>query len=324
LRSLDTRYLASRMHSKLQMASVLAHLKKLLGTSGKPAGTGSGPSQAGTPAGDGSSDSIPDAPGYSGRPGARIVPDRLGESVLTLRIRSGCPVTAVGVENGRIALLEAGGKLYKPDYVINTAPLNRFALMIQGGSKLSVLASLDYIHVVFVFVRLKHPGLLKTEWVWIPDATIPFYRMSEMKTLHPSHAPANATGVCLEASIREHDPLFRKPDTHWTRPAEDFLRNSFGIKRTEIIGMDVYRREYAYPNFTRRNTMILSRVLAKPYVAGSTTHEFSTGLENLSFAGRAGSFLYLLTPWAILSGKAAAQRAMEYVSGKKKTGKAGA
>jgi len=314
LSQLDRRYFASRMHSKLQMDSVVGYLKSTYaGIEKAIASQWEGQSSSPPPKSPGG---IPDAPGYSGRTGARIVSDRLAEPQGALRIHCNCPVKRVGVAKGRIEWLDAGGGQIRPDFVISTAPLNRFASMIEGTDALKSLADLRYLHVVFVFARIRSNGLLKTEWTWIPETGIPFYRVSEMKVLNKDHAPENCTGLCMEVSVAEGDPTFDAPDQHWKDQAVSFLEKVFAIRKPDVIGLDVKKRRYAYPDLTVNNTGIISSCLSEPYVPGHTEHRFRTGIENLALAGRAGAFIYLLTPWAIISGQRAAGQAIDYVAGK--------
>lgn len=316
---LDPRYFASRMHSKLEMESVLAQLRRIYNDVESDIGNrlwrNASPAEPARKEGPGG---IPDAPGYSGSIGARIVPDRLAQSVKGFRIHCDCPVTALRVENRRIASLEAGGRQVQPDFVVSTAPLNRLATMISGESCLKGLKDVSFLNIVLVLVRIARPGLLKTEWTWIPDSGVPFYRMSEMKVLGKNHAPAESTGLCLEVSLKENDPTFHRPEQYWKQLARTFLDRTFSIKGREIIGLSVEKREYAYPDFNKSNTAIISRCLEKPYVTGEMHQRFGTGIENLALAGRGGTFVYLLTPWAISSGIAAADKALKYVGAKPK------
>jgi protoporphyrinogen oxidase len=320
MNQLDPRYFASRMHSKLEMDSVLDRLRGIYYDVEKdianklwPVASPAKPQREEGPAG------IPDAPGYSGSVGARIVADRLAQSVEDLRIHCDCPVTALRVENSRIVSLEAGGRQIRPDFVVSTAPLNRLATMVSGESGLKALKDVSYLNIIVILARIARPSLLKTEWTWIPGSGVPFYRMSEMKVLGKGHAPAEATGLCLEVSLKEGDPAFDLPEQHWKQLARTFLDSAFSIRSREIIGLNVEKREYAYPDFNKSNTAVISRCLKKPYVTGEMQQQFDTGIDNLALAGRGGTFVYLLTPWAIQSGVAAADRALEYAE---KTSKA--
>ncbi|MEJ2717928.1 MAG: hypothetical protein P8182_12430, partial [Deltaproteobacteria bacterium] len=200
----------------------------------------------------------------------------------------------------------------RPDYVISTIPLNRLAAMMVGSHRLHGLEGLGYLNVLFVFARIARPTLLKTEWTWIPDPAIPFYRMSEMKVLNPHHAPPNATGLCLEVSFLPNDRRADAPDGFWKKQAETFLSRTFGIRTAEIIGITVERRADAYPNFNKKNTRLIARYLSRPYKPRQIRHAFDLGIDNLALAGRPGTFLYLLTPEAIKSGRSAARQAEKY------------
>jgi len=294
---LDPRYFVSRMHAKLEMDWVLGYLRHIYNGVEREISNSlrrkDGTAESARKDGPGG---IPDAPGYSGSVGARIVPDRLAQPVQGLRIHCDCPVTAVNVEHRRIVNLEAGGRQVKPDFVVSTAPLNRLATMIRGESCLKALQDVGYLNIVLVYIRIARPGLLKTEWTWIPDAAVPFYRISEMKVLGKNHAPADSTGLCLEVSLKENDPEFQRPDQYWKQLALAFLDKTFSIRSREIIGLNVEKREYAYPDFSKSNTAIISRCLDTPYLTGETHQQFGTSIDNLALAGRSRTFIYLLTP----------------------------
>ena len=132
---LDPRYFVSRMHSKLEMDWVLDQVRRIYNDVERDIADSlwrnASPAEPAWKVGPGG---IPDAPGYSGSIGARIVPDRLALPVEGLRIHCDCPVTDMRVENRRIVSLEAGGRQVQPDFVVSTAPLNRLATMISGES----------------------------------------------------------------------------------------------------------------------------------------------------------------------------------------------
>jgi len=316
LNSLDRRYFASRMHSRLNMDLVRDYLRRGYAEAGQSVSRSFG--RAGNPPPPLGPDGIPDAPGYAGSTGAQVVPHRLAEGIGNLRIHPNRPVRALGVERGRIVWLEADGLQIRPDFVVSTAPLNRVAEMIRGADHLKALAQLRYLNVVFVFARIRRDRLLSTEWSWIPDDGVPFYRMSEMKVLNRKHSPTNATGLCLEVTLPDYDPRLKEPDLYWKRLATEFLKRVFGLQERDIIGIDVQIRECAYPDFTVPNTELIAGVIEEPYRSGQTSHRFRTGIENLALAGRAGTFIYLLTPWAIMSGLKAAEKAQAYAAGQDK------
>jgi protoporphyrinogen oxidase len=307
LNSLDPRYFASRMHSKLTMDSALDFVRRGLASAEQSLSRRLGGHDAKPTIGP---DGIPDAPGYAGRIGAKIVPFRLADGLGNLRIHTGRNVHALNVEKGRIVSVEADSLHIEPDVVVSTIPLNNLAGILRGSNDLQPLRSLQYLNVVFVFMRIRRNRLLHTEWAWIPDAGVPFYRMSEMKALNTDHAPKNATGLCLEVTLADGDPKLKEPEDYWKKQAADFVKRVFTLQDRDIIGMDVQTRAAAYPDFTMKNTALLSRCIAEPYRTGQTGHHFRTGIENLVLAGRAGTFVYLLTPATITSGNRAAKEAM--------------
>jgi len=311
---LDARYLASRMHSKLEINTVIDYLNAYSDTILKYLNDARRSRAAGSdaPRSEPATQVIPPAPGYAGSTGARIVPARLAGWSPDTTILTGCPVTAIGVENRRVVWMEAGDRQVRPDFVISTIPLNRLAGIVSGINDLKALREIAYLNIMCIFVRIARPGLLRTEWTWIPDPGIPFYRMSEMKVLNKRHAPEGSTGLCLEVSFIDQDRRFQEPDQLWEKLALDFLDATFSVKKNEVIGVNIERRTAAYPNFNTKNTGLISRHLKRGYQSGESLHEFNLPVANLALAGRAGAFVYLLTPEAILSGVHAARQAAEY------------
>jgi protoporphyrinogen oxidase len=314
LNSLDARYMASRLHARVEMRTVMAFVKNYYTDLSKRLASEPDPNQAsGRSSKAGPAQGIPQAPGYAGRIGARIVPDRLAQSSSNIRIHTNSPVTAIGIEKGHVAWIEAAGRSIRPDFAISTIPLNQLASIIRGRTRLEAVEGVDYLHVVFVFLRLARPGLVKTKWIWIPGSEIPFYRMSEMRSLHSRHAPKCCTGICLEVALLDKDPRLHKPDKYWKDLTAKFLADKFAVKPAEIIGIDIVKTKDAYPNFSKDNTARISRIIKRPYSANQRFHAFDIGIENLGLAGRAGTFIYLLTPEAISSGNRAAKQALKYM-----------
>lgn len=254
---------------------------------------------------------FPPAPAYAGRTGAEVIPISLGTETGDVHVHLESPVTSVTVRDGRITKVSGGDVTVAPDGVVNTLPLNVFARMVEGDRSLSGLQDLSYLHVIFVMARIARKRVTNAKWVWIPSGRTPFYRISEMKALGPQHAPPDATGLCMELSLREDDPAFNAAPARWIQPAVDFLDSYLGVKKSEIIGLTVVRRKYAYPLFTRANAETLKPYLDAPYTMNRQRHVFNLPVTNLSLAGRSGRFLYLLTPAAVRSGLDAGAETLE-------------
>lgn len=306
LEDLDARYFASRMHSSLEPEWVWYHLKRTWGSLWSAPAQSSGGAAAKTQA-----PGIPWADAYSGSDGAQVIPRRLAASNPNVRTHTGTPVTGLDVNRGRIATVVTTAGEFRPDAVVSTLPLDRLAAITSGDHRLDGLSELTYLDILFVFVRIERPHLTRSKWIWVPGASTPFYRMSEMKALNERHAPPHATGICLEVTFRPNDPRRDDSDELWKRRAFDFLSQVFSVSKREIIGMDVVRRPYAYPSFTRSNAKIVGRYLKAPFKEGESAHEFDLGIDNVALAGRAGTFVYLLTPEAIFSGYQAAIATVE-------------
>lgn len=314
LADLDARYMVSRIHAKVtpEMATKFASnmlkgfWRKYIG--GAPEG------EKAPLKGIFKELDLRPAPGYAGKIGAQIIPIRFMDRAGAIEVKCNSPLKEVLVENSRIRMVKAGNHSIAPDYVINTAPLNDFANSVIPDGLFDTLKDLQYLDILFAMVRVSKPRLLNTKWTWIPHKSYPFYRMSEMKTLHKRHAPEDCTGICLEATFAPGDNRINEPDEHWKKIAAAFLGNAFSLKDKDIIGVDIIRRKSAYPRFTKANCSKLASVLKSPYKAKEKSHNFAFNINNLSSAGRAGEFIYQLAPAAIRSGLRAAGEAADYLT----------
>ncbi len=319
LSDLDARYMVSRIHAKVtpEIATKFAgnFLKGLWRNT-----LGGAPQKGNAPLkGIYKELNLRPAPGYAGKIGAQIIPLRFMDGVENVKVHCNSPIKEILIEDSKIRLVRAGIHSFEPDYVVNTVPLNDLANCVIQDGPLTPLKDLQYLDILFLMVRVSKPRLLNSKWTWIPNKSYPFYRMSEMKTLHKRHAPKGSTGICLEATFAPGDNRIHEPDEYWRKITSDFLDRVFSLKGKDIIGMDIIRRKSAYPRFTKENCSRLTSVLRVPYKAKEMSHSFDFNIENLSSAGRAGEFIYQLAPAAIRSGLRAAREAMDYLTDDNRT-----
>jgi protoporphyrinogen oxidase len=314
LSELDPRYMQSRIHSKVTPAMAARFAKDFMRGFWKRNVAGDSPEKAPEAKGIYKKLQTSPAPSYAGIIGAKIIPLRFMDRAPGLRVHCDSPLKAIGVSKGIARWVEAGDHRVETDYVINTAPLNDLANAVVGARMNNSLKELSYLDILFIMCRIAKPKLLDAKWTWIPSRKRPFYRMSEMKTINKRHAPPGSTGICLEATFRRGDPDIHKPDKYWKHAGAKFLKDVFSLREGDIIGMDIIRRNAAYPRFTKENCSRIDAVLKTPYKPYDISHDFDLGIRNLSCAGRPGEFIYLLAPPAIRSGIRASRDAINYLS----------
>ena len=52
----------------------------------------------------------------------------------------------------------------------------------------------------------------------------------------------------LEVTVVQEELKFQEPDQYWKSLALNFLEKTFSIRKSDIVGLDVVKRQYAYPD----------------------------------------------------------------------------
>jgi protoporphyrinogen oxidase len=169
------------------------------------------------------------------------------------------------------------------DYVLSTIPLPQLVKLALPARAPALLAEnhLPFRAMAFVFLRVRKPRLLDYHWIYYPDPSVPFQRLTEFTHFGAGMCPPDQTGVALEVSCEVGDPTWTAPDAQIAARCIDALWRLGHLKEEEVLGYDVVRTKTAYP-------LQVIRFLEK------TQHllEALGELENLVSIGRQGLFRY--------------------------------
>lgn len=212
----------------------------------------------------------------------RIEQSDTGSVVLTnapaVRIlREGMRV--VGVEYGKHSR-----EIIEGDEYVTTIPVTALAKCLSPKAPAEVLLaadSLEYVSIVFVYLRLARPSVSPDSWVYLPEKHLTVHRFSEFKNFSPHCAPSDKTLVCAEITCRRGDEIWRASPQQLQDIAERDLISVGLIKPGEVLGSNIRKIPFAYPVYDLQYRSRLEPVM-----------NFVGQLEGIITTGRQGNFRY--------------------------------
>ncbi len=202
----------------------------------------------------------------------------LGHRVTRLSRRSGA-IRSVEISSGDARLdLPA-------DLVISTIPLKSLVRAIDpplGQEPLEAAGNLGNRAMIGVYLGISRPRLTEDHWVYVPDSSIRFNRLSETTNYSAAMAPEGKTGLCLEVACDAGDDVWRDDDaTQIRRAVDDLIRIGWIGSAAEVEASWVRRFTAAYPVY---------RVGYRRHMAAIESS--FAAVRNLRLCGRQGSFWY--------------------------------
>src|SRR5258708_35917026 len=137
----------------------------------------------------------------------------MGGTVLT-----GAPITRLQRDGPRVTGVQYGGSqpgTLTGDYYISTIPITVLARCARPAAPEQVLASiasLRYVSIIFVYLKLNRSQVSPDNWVYLPEPHLTVHRISEFKNFSPGCAPPDKTMVCAEVTCRIGDEHWRAKD----------------------------------------------------------------------------------------------------------------
>lgn len=208
--------------------------------------------------------------------------EEAGGTVLTnapaVRVhRDGMRVT--GIEYGKHQRVRIEGDAY-----VSTIPVTALAKAVSPAAPKHVLEankSLQYISIVFVYLKLARPSVSPDSWVYLPEKHLTVHRIAEFKNFSPHCAPKDKTLICAEITCRRGDEIWRSQPGELAKIAERDLVSVGLIKPGEVIDYFIKKIPYAYPVYDLQYKKHLTPIM-----------EFVGSLENIRTTGRQGNFRY--------------------------------
>ncbi len=204
--------------------------------------------------------------------------DDLGPGV----VRTHSPVETVHVENGRAVAVTVAGTTIPVAAVVNTAPIDRLATMVQGSDALEPFRAFRFRPLVMVNLKMVGANLLPDVLTWVPTGSS-FFRLSEATQSMPWLAPPGRTMVLAEIGADIGDRWWTMDDdaliTQCTLELERFVPDA----SQRLLGGRVLRAPYSYPVFLRSYEQDRIRLATE-----------GTGVDGLISIGRNGEFDHIL------------------------------
>jgi protoporphyrinogen oxidase len=205
-----------------------------------------------------------------------------GSTVLT-----NAPAVRVHRDGMRVTGIEYGAHkrtVIQGDDYVSTIPVTSLAKSLTPAAPKHVtdaIKALQYISIVFVYLKLARPGVSPDSWVYLPEKHLTVHRIAEFKNFSPHCAPQDKTLICAEITCRRGDEIWRKDPAELAKIAETDLVSVGLIKPGEVIGSFIKKIPYAYPVYDLEYKKHLTPIM-----------EFVGSLENIRTTGRQGNFRY--------------------------------
>lgn len=196
-------------------------------------------------------------------------------------------------QTGAIRTIE----LHPDDFVFSTIPLKSVIEKMNTPFPASAQKALELIRLndlILVFLKLKQDKLFADSWFFVPDADIPFHRVSEQRAFDPGMTP-NGTIVCCELMSSSRRSLVDLKDDDLVSLAIGGL-SKMGFTDAQPIATRVIRLKKSYPVFIKGFEEGLDSLLSH-----------MDRFENFKTVGRQGSFNYIGTLDAMDIGYGAAR-----------------
>ncbi len=191
--------------------------------------------------------------------------------------RDGMRVTGVQYGKHKRVDLEA-------DEYVTTIPVVSLAKAVAPSAPKRILeaaGSLEYISIVFVYLKLNRPSVSPDSWVYLPEKHLTVHRIAEFKNFSPHCAPRDKTMICAEITCRRGDKIWRAQPDELEKIAERDLVSVGLIQPGQVISSFVKKIPYAYPVYDLEYKKHLNPVM-----------QWVSRLENIHTTGRQGNFRY--------------------------------
>lgn len=173
------------------------------------------------------------------------------------------------------------------DFVFSTLPLRDMGNIFSGQDPSfieTVRAATPAHDLLLVFLKIKGPrGLrvLSENWIFVPDPTLSFHRVSETGGFDPDLVPEGSI-LCCEIMAGPHRPDSALTDAQQIARAVDGLRRMgyrFDVEDTRLIRLNA-----SYPVATLESCALRNQTVSQ-----------LDRSENLRVVGRSGAFQYIGT-----------------------------
>lgn len=218
---------------------------------------------------------------------ARGYARKIEESGTGSQVLVNAPAVRVFREGNRVVGIEYGKhkrQVVTGDTYVSTVPVTALATALSPAAPPDVLRgakALQYVSIVFVYLKLNRPRVSPDSWVYLPEKHLTVHRICEFKNFSPKCAPADKTMICAEITCRRGDEIWRSSTQQLQDIAERDLVSVGLIEPGQVLGTHVKKIPYAYPIYDLEYKKHLTPVM-----------DFVASLEGITTTGRQGNFRY--------------------------------
>ena len=170
------------------------------------------------------------------------------------------------------------------DEYISTIPVTAMARSLRPKPPTEVmeaLGGLDYVAIVFVYLKLNKPKVTDDNWVYLPEKRLTVHRISEFKNFSDCCAPPGQTMICAEITCRVGDDIWKATPERLKEIAVEDLSGAGLISEDEVQDCFTKRIPFAYPIYDLKYAGHLEKIM-------SYVHQ----LQDMTSGGRQGLFRY--------------------------------
>ena len=160
---------------------------------------------------------------------------------------------------------------------------------------------LEYRAQTYLFMTIDKERVVPDNWIYYPDHTIPFGRLSEMKNFSGKMSPPGKTSLFLEFFVFEGDEIWRMNQEQLLELALPHMEQMGLVRRSEIIECHLLRQTNVYPVYRLGYQEHLAKIKS-----------WLDTFENLYYIGRPGRFRYNNQDHSIEMGMLAARGIVEH------------
>lgn len=216
-------------------------------------------------------------------------------------------VERIELSDGRVAALHLKNmetnqqfsiSISQDDFIFSTLPLRASAhacgedLSASLRQQIEKIETLNDLWLVFFFVRKR--DVIRDSWIFIPDESTLFHRISEQESFDPDMTVGGSI-LCCEVMARSDRPRGWKTESELITQCREGIAR-LGLDVGEFIDQRVIALPRSYPVFQRGVEKLLAEIL-----------ESFDQIKNFRTVGRQGAFNYIGTLDAMDIGYGAAQ-----------------
>jgi len=190
-------------------------------------------------------------------------------------------------------------------HYISTVPLDSLVKGMTPEPPAHVLEAADglgFRDLLTVALAVDKDNLTGESWVYIPEKRYPFGRIHEPRNWSSVMAPEGKTLVVVEYFCFRGDEIWNASDRELHDMTVRGLQELGFLRPEEVLWSEVLRVPGTYPLFEVGYSEKVSTLM-----------EYLSGFDNLTVAGRSGTFDYLNMDHAMRSGIEASARALERI-----------